>query len=148
MIVFTASHQCYADVVLDYLDPTNKLIHHRLYRDSCVVTQGIFIKDLRIFLNRNLSDVVIVDNSVYSFAYQVNNGIPIISWFDDRNDTELYNLIDYLNILKDATDIRDINRETFKLLSVVNVTEQKLKNPTKAKVIHRKSRSTDQKSCN
>jgi CTD small phosphatase-like protein 2 len=34
VVVFTASHQSYADAVLDYLDPLNKLIHHRLYRDS------------------------------------------------------------------------------------------------------------------
>lgn len=34
VIVFTASHKCYADVVLDYLDPTGELIQYRLYRDS------------------------------------------------------------------------------------------------------------------
>ena len=69
VIVFTASHSCYADVVLDYLDPTNELISQRLYRESCVVSQGIYIKDLRIFATRNLKNVVIVDNSAYSFAY-------------------------------------------------------------------------------
>ena len=35
VVVFTASHKFYADVVLDYLDPNNELIHHRFYRDSC-----------------------------------------------------------------------------------------------------------------
>ena len=33
IIVFTASHSCYANVVLDYLDPENKYISHRLFRD-------------------------------------------------------------------------------------------------------------------
>jgi CTD small phosphatase-like protein 2 len=32
IIVFTASHSCYANVVLDYLDPKNEYIHHRLFR--------------------------------------------------------------------------------------------------------------------
>jgi CTD small phosphatase-like protein 2 len=32
VIVFTASHSCYANVVLDYLDPNNEYIEHRLYR--------------------------------------------------------------------------------------------------------------------
>jgi CTD small phosphatase-like protein 2 len=32
IIVFTASHSCYANVVLDILDPQNKLIQHRLFR--------------------------------------------------------------------------------------------------------------------
>lgn len=34
VIVFTASHKCYADVVLDHIDPTGELIQYRLYRDS------------------------------------------------------------------------------------------------------------------
>ena len=69
-MIFTASHQSYADVVLDYLDPKRELIEHRLYRDSCIVTEeGVYIKDLRIIKNRNLKEVVIIDNAVYSFGF-------------------------------------------------------------------------------
>ena len=69
-MVFTASHKSYADVVLDYLDPKRELIEHRLYRDSCMQTEeGVYIKDLRIIKNRNLRDLVIVDNAVYSFGF-------------------------------------------------------------------------------
>ena len=67
--VFTASHQCYADAVLDYIDPIGKLVHHRLYRDQCVQADGIFIKDLRILTNWNLKDIIIIDNAAYSFGY-------------------------------------------------------------------------------
>jgi CTD small phosphatase-like protein 2 len=35
VVVFTASHKFYADVVLDWLDPTGELVHYRLYRDHC-----------------------------------------------------------------------------------------------------------------
>lgn len=115
VFVFTASHQCYANVVLDYLDPTGELIHQRFFRDSCINMNGIYIKDLRIFANRKLSDVVIVDNAAYSFAYQVDNGIPIISWHDDRDDKEMINLIDYLKSLVEVDDIREVNFETFHL---------------------------------
>ena len=70
VIIFTASHQCYADVILDYLDPHHKLIHHRLYRDHCVVTpEGIHIKNLEVLGNRDMKNVVIIDNAVYSFGY-------------------------------------------------------------------------------
>lgn len=115
VIVFTASHQCYADVVLDYLDPNRELIHHRLYRTNCVNVEGIYMKDLRVFVNRKLKDMVIVDNSAYSFGNQLDNGIPIISWHDDYYDKELYNLIDYLKALATVDDLRDINRQTFHL---------------------------------
>ena len=68
--MFTASHKFYADVVLDYLDPKRELVHHRLYRDSCFQTEdGVYIKDLRIITNRDLKDLVIVDNAVYSFGF-------------------------------------------------------------------------------
>ena len=50
-----------------------------MYRDSCIQTEeGIYVKDLRIIANWSLKDIVIVDNAVYSFAFQLDNGIPII----------------------------------------------------------------------
>jgi CTD small phosphatase-like protein 2 len=33
--------------------------------------------------------MVIVDNAAYSFGYQIANGIPIIPYYQDKNDTEL-----------------------------------------------------------
>jgi Dullard-like phosphatase family protein len=115
VFVFTASHQCYANVVLDYLDPEGDLIHQRFFRENCINMNGIYIKDLRIFANRKLSEMIIVDNAAYSYAYQVDNGIPIISWHDDRDDKELMNLVDYLLSLVDAEDVREVNFETFHL---------------------------------
>lgn len=115
VVVFTASHRCYADVVLDYIDPDKKLIHHRLYRDDCLLVQGLHVKDLRIFHGRDIREIVIVDNAVYSFAYQLDNGIPIITWSNDRQDKELLNLIDYMKILAATDDIRTVNRDTFRL---------------------------------
>lgn len=117
VIIFTASQKCYADVVIDFIDPTGELVHHRLYRDNCVNTQGIYIKDLRILTNRRLQDIIIVDNAAYSFGYQLDNGIPIISWHDDRYDKELYNLMDYIKTLSKVSDIREVNRRTFRLNS-------------------------------
>jgi CTD small phosphatase-like protein 2 len=117
VIVFTASHQCYADAVLDHLDPDRTLIHSRLYRENCIVMKNMHIKDLRILRNRKLKNIVIVDNAAYSFAYQLENGIPIISWHNDPHDRELFNLIDYLKVLANAEDVRDVNREVFRMNS-------------------------------
>lgn len=117
VLVFTASHKAYADRVLDLLDPSHELIHHRLYRDSCILVDGVHIKDLRILANRSLKDIVIVDNTVQSFAFQLDNGVPIISWYDDVHDRELYKLIHYLKSLAKSKDLRALNRQTFKLHS-------------------------------
>lgn len=34
--VFTASEPPYANAILDYIDPDHTLVHHRLFRDSCI----------------------------------------------------------------------------------------------------------------
>jgi CTD small phosphatase-like protein 2 len=117
VIVFTASHSCYADVVLDYLDPDHSLIHHRFYRQHCILVDSAYIKDLRIFSNRRLENVVLVDNASYSFGYQLDNGIPIISWYKDRHDQELKKLIEYLDSIAKVEDVRVVNRKTFSLHS-------------------------------
>jgi CTD small phosphatase-like protein 2 len=116
VIVFTASHQTYADAILNYIDPDKEYISHRLYRQHCVLTpEGYYVKDLRIIRNRSLTDMVIVDNSVYSFAYQIDNGIPIVSFYNDTEDEELLHLIFYLECLSTCQDVRDQNREAFEL---------------------------------
>ena len=116
IIVFTASHSCYANVVLDHLDPQNKYIQHRLFRENCVTTEeGLYIKDLRIFANRNLKDLVIVDNAMYSFGYQLDNGIPIIPYYYNKTDRELKTLVAYLKGLYHVKDVREINIKSFKL---------------------------------
>lgn len=51
--------------------------------------------------------MVIIDNSVYSFAFQIENGIPIIPFYDEKEDEEMLHLIYYLNCLKTADDVRE-----------------------------------------
>ena len=44
IIIFTASHSCYANKVIDHIDPGNKYIHHRLFRESCMTSSEV-VKD-------------------------------------------------------------------------------------------------------
>mgnify|MGYP000915397196 CR=1 FL=1 len=117
IIVFTASHSCYGDQVLNWLDPQREYIHHRLFRESCVQTEeGLYIKDLRVIANRDLSQTVLVDNAAYSFGFQIENGIPIIPFYENKNDKELLHLTNYLKYLEGVEDVREINKQTFNLL--------------------------------
>jgi CTD small phosphatase-like protein 2 len=102
-------------VVLDHLDPDKKHIHHRLFRESCYCTpEGVYVKDLRI-LNRHLSKVVLVDNAAYSYAYQPLNGVPIIPYYEGKNDYELPALQKYIESLIFSYDVREKNKQIFKL---------------------------------
>lgn len=81
IIAFTASHESYADVVLDEIDPGREIIRHRLYRKNCIeIHENIYAKDLRI-INRDLSSMVLVDNAPYSYIFQLENGIPILPYY-------------------------------------------------------------------
>jgi CTD small phosphatase-like protein 2 len=78
-----------------------------------MLVNNIYIKDLRIFTGWSLKDIVLVDNAAYSFAYQICNGIPIISWHDDRLDTELKSLVEFMKYLATVEDVRDCLRDSF-----------------------------------
>ncbi|CAD8105255.1 unnamed protein product [Paramecium sonneborni] len=116
IIVFTASHSCYANVVIDYLDPNKNLISHRFFRDSCMQTEeGAYIKDLRVIGNRSMTDMVLIDNAAYSFCLQPLNGIPIINYYDNKMDQELLYLQNYLITMKSVRDVRQYNSQNLKL---------------------------------
>eukprot|EP00696_Hemimastix_kukwesjijk_P014277 gnl/Hemi2/28245_TR9327_c0_g2_i1.p1 gnl/Hemi2/28245_TR9327_c0_g2~~gnl/Hemi2/28245_TR9327_c0_g2_i1.p1 ORF type:complete len:393 (+),score=76.34 gnl/Hemi2/28245_TR9327_c0_g2_i1:111-1289(+) len=107
--VFTASLQKYADPVIDQLDrPTpSSLVKKRLFRESCVKQNGNFVKDLTIF-GRDLSQVIIVDNSPVAYSMQPDNAIPIEGWIDSASDTGLLALLPLLHGLRAVADVRSI----------------------------------------
>ncbi|KAG6639379.1 hypothetical protein CIPAW_10G095900 [Carya illinoinensis] len=107
VVIFTASQSIYAEQLLDIVDQDGKLISRRVFRESCIFSDGGYTKDLTV-LGVDLAKVAIVDNSPQVFRLQVNNGIPIRSWFDDPSDCALISLLPFLETLVDADDVRPI----------------------------------------
>lgn len=56
-------------------------------------------------LGRSLKDVIIIDNSPSSYLFQPENALPILSWYDDKDDILLY---EYLPMLKEMSDVDDV----------------------------------------
>ena len=73
------------------------------------------MKDLRVIANRNLQDMILVDNAAYSFGFQIDNGVPIIPFYENKNDKELKDLIPFLKTLAKVSDVREILKKTFKM---------------------------------
>ena len=138
IVVFTASHQAYADAVLNYMDPSNKYFKYRLYRNNCTLVDvegdKFYVKDLDIFDEYyNLKDIVIVDNSVLSFIYHLENGIPIVPYYNEDKDGSLYVVGLYLLHIYQEDDLREANKKYINLDSFLN--EAKLRNDTSSVII-------------
>ena len=105
VVVFTASLSKYGDPLLDLLDPKG-LMKYRLFRESCALFEGNFVKDLSS-LGRDLKSTMIIDNSPHSYVFHPENAIPIGTYIDDPADTELADMLPYLSTLNDVDDVRD-----------------------------------------
>jgi len=77
------------------------------------------VKDLRIFKGLDLKEVLIIDDNVYSFAFHLENGVPIVPFFGDKDDKEMIKVIKYLKSIEDKEDIRVINNEVFQLKKIL-----------------------------
>jgi len=104
IVVYTASLNKYADVLLDLLDP-HRTIRTRLFRESCVFYEGNYVKDLSL-LNRPLSQSIIIDNSPASYLFHPENAIDCSSFIDDVTDRELDQIGKFLVGVKDVKDMR------------------------------------------
>ena len=123
VIMFTASLQKYGDAVMDEIDPTGSLFEYRLYRNNCtqikVDNQIYYIKDLRVLKNISLDDIVIIDNSVLSFAFHLDNGIPILPYYRGDDEIEMKSLVKLLDNLADVPQIKTKLRSLMKLYKFI-----------------------------
>ncbi|KAK4937592.1 hypothetical protein LTR10_021810 [Elasticomyces elasticus] len=106
VVVFTASVSKYGDPLLDQLD-IHKVVHHRLFRESCYNHQGNYVKDLSQ-VGRDLKDTIIIDNSPTSYIFHPQHAVPISSWFSDAHDNELLDLIPVLEDLA-GPQVQDVS---------------------------------------
>ena len=84
--------------------------------------QNVYVKDLNILLNnRTLKDIVIVDNKVESYSSNLENGIPITSFYGKDDNQMLLKLHTYVMKLKDVEDVREMIRNDFYISGLTNI---------------------------
>eukprot|EP00826_Nyctotherus_ovalis_P013315 TRINITY_DN1357_c0_g1_i15.p1 TRINITY_DN1357_c0_g1~~TRINITY_DN1357_c0_g1_i15.p1 ORF type:complete len:406 (+),score=55.97 TRINITY_DN1357_c0_g1_i15:246-1463(+) len=111
IVVFTASTEAYGKAVVEYLDPRNCCIQYLLHRAHCVMTKSWIVKDLRVLGRRDPKDIVILENSVVSFAANLDNGIYVPSYEGGNEDEALLPIIDFLKEIANVGDVRPYVKE-------------------------------------
>ncbi len=103
-------------------------------RESCHPYEGNYVKDL-LCLGRALSDTIIVDNSPHSYVFQVwlspscmvpplimhseryrvfdscmqpECAVPIGTFIDEKDDTELLDILPILHEMRTVDDVREV----------------------------------------
>ncbi len=111
IVVFTAGKLGYAKAIVDHLDPHRRCIDYIMHRSHCISLRDAVVKDLRVIGRRNLSEIIILDNTVMSFASQLSNGIYVPTFEGDATDTELLPIIDFLKSIAGVDDVRPYVKE-------------------------------------
>ena len=120
IIIYSSSNKVYVDKILDFLDPEHNYFNYRLYQEHClkftINNKIYFTKNLNIFKNIcSLKDIIIVDCSVLGFGFFLENGIPIIPFYDSKQDVELKILSYYLVSVSSNYDSREALKRDMKL---------------------------------
>lgn len=74
---------------------------------SCFLHQAQYTKTHECFI-------------LQAFGFQLANGVPIESWYDDDSDDELLRMLPFLESLVDVPDVRPYIINAFKLHTLVD----------------------------
>jgi Dullard-like phosphatase family protein len=120
LVIYTASCSDYADPILDYLEKDKKYFKRRFYREHCILYRNLYLKDLSIF-NKPLTQTLIVDNCIFSFAYYLSNGVLITSFYNDAEDLDLLSLVEFFkSSILNCPDVRIELESTFEFNKIYN----------------------------
>ena len=107
LIIFTSSKKQKADEYINKIEKNKKYFNKILYRDYCTLIGAAYVKDISK-LGRDLSKTIIIDNDLGCFYLQQENGILIKSFNGEKDDKNLFNLLNIVQkIIKSPfNDIR------------------------------------------
>lgn len=116
VVIYTASKSEYAYKAIALLDPERKYVSEILCQEYCTNIKSLYIKDLSIFTqNTSLDNILIVDNLINSFAFQLGNGIPIKPYMEGKEDTELEELCTVLERIPSEGKVQTFMDKTLRL---------------------------------
>jgi TFIIF-interacting CTD phosphatase-like protein len=104
--------------VVNQIDPEDKFISLKLYRQHCTPIDDYYVKDLSMFTNIPRKDILMLDNFIYSFALDIENGIPIKPYYKGKDDYELEYLMEKLMLIANEPETTTLVDHVNKVLNL------------------------------
>jgi TFIIF-interacting CTD phosphatase-like protein len=110
MYAFTAALPINARPAFKLLDPNNKYFQNIWYLDSCEYfhERYIYAKNLSRVFGKDYTPerTILIDNNVYSFFANPDNGILVKSFYDQVDDDTLEKLLPFMKLCSEMDDVR------------------------------------------
>jgi import inner membrane translocase subunit TIM50 len=109
LVVWTVENSMTFFPILLNMDPEQRHIMYRLFRDATQYKDGAHIKELSK-LNRDLKNVIVVDWNKDHIQHNPDNALILKKWDGDNSDRTLIGLAQFLHTIKDSDvdDVRDV----------------------------------------
>ena len=111
LVIFGDEENGIVTDICEALDPNYEMIAGRLGRESTLLRNGIYVKDLS-YMNRPIKEIVYIDFNDEKVEFHKDNCIILPRWEGDRSDRELYDILPFLESLSQSKgDVRDEIRQ-------------------------------------
>lgn len=109
LVIWTVENAMTFYPIINQMDPEQRYIFGRLFKDATHYTSGMHIKDLD-HINRDLKNVIVVDWNKDTTLKHDRNALTLKKWTGDNSDRTLIGLAQLLHAIKDSdtNDVRDV----------------------------------------
>jgi import inner membrane translocase subunit TIM50 len=109
LVVWTVENSMTFFPILQAMDPEQRSIMYRLFRDATNYKNGVHIKELST-LNRDLKKVIVIDWNKEHVQHNPDNALIMKKWEGDNTDRSLIGLAQLIHEIKDSEidDVRDV----------------------------------------
>jgi len=109
LVIWTVENSMTFFPIILAMDPDQKYVMYKLFRDATKYENGIHIKELSN-LNRDLKKVIVIDWNKEHIQHNPDNALILKKWQGDNSDRSLIGLAQLLHEIKDGDieDVRDV----------------------------------------
>jgi RNA polymerase II subunit A small phosphatase-like protein len=120
--IWTSSNERYAEYIARKIIPLGQQLTFRWSRDRCTAKfnhetwEYEYIKDLKKAKRKGfpLESIITIDNTPEKLRRNYGNLVRVTSFTGDQKDTELIDLMMYLEELKKADNVRNIEKRNWR----------------------------------